>query len=199
VRRSLASERGVSIVEVALMLTVSAALVAALMPTLAAVMRSARYAAAQSDMARIVVAITNFRNDTGLTTFTQDGLAAGLPMSFLYSDGDIPAAGSASTWRTPASGAANGFLEQHLVFNAFNGVFAYPTIGLTPWRGAYLDAPVDADPWGNRYAVNTLYLGPLSGNDVVVFTAGQDEEVDTTDAAAALTAVDDDVIVLVEA
>lgn len=66
------------------------------------------------------------------------------------------------------------------------------------WRGPYMTAPIDPDPWGNRYAVNVKYLdaradGSAGGNnsdssteakggytaDVIVLSAGPDEEVDT--------------------
>ena len=66
------------------------------------------------------------------------------------------------------------------------------------WRGPYVTAPIDPDPWGNRYAVNVKYLdaradGSAGDNnddastegtggftaDVVVLSAGSDEEVDT--------------------
>ena len=57
---------------------------------------------------------------------------------------------------------------------------------------------MDPDPWGNRYAVNVMYLGP-NVNDVVVVSAGPDEAVDTPDSGNPLTAVDDDILVLIEA
>ena len=44
------------------------------------------------------------------------------------------------------------FLENHLVMNQpFEDVSKlYPTSGANNWRGAYISAPVDPDPWGNR-------------------------------------------------
>jgi type II secretory pathway pseudopilin PulG len=56
------------------------------------------------------------------------------------------------------------------------------------WRGPYFDE-LTADPWGNRYAINTfaLYKNPESaGNDeiftsaVVCYSAGPDSGIDTT-------------------
>lgn len=60
-----------------------------------------------------------------------------------------------------------------------------PRVGLG-WRGAYLSAPIGPDPWGNRYAVNTVFLNPASDATVIgtnfdtfVVTAGPDGTVST--------------------
>jgi len=71
------------------------------------------------------------------------------------------------------------FLENHLVLNSsLGGAGSYSTAA-TGWKGAYINAPVDPDPWGNRYAVNTAYLAASTANDVIVMSAGPDEEIDT--------------------
>ena len=81
------------------------------------------------------------------------------------------------------------------------------------WRGPYMTAPIDPDPWGNRYAVNVKYLDPIAdsdpddpaGNqatqggcgytyDTVVISAGPDEEIDTLYAVDGLTPGDDDIM-----
>ena len=60
-----------------------------------------------------------------------------------------------------------------------------------------MSAPIDPDPWGNRYAINSEWTngGP---EDVVVFSAGPDEEIDSAYAANGLTAGDDDLVLLVQ-
>jgi type II secretory pathway pseudopilin PulG len=83
------------------------------------------------------------------------------------------------------------------------------------WRGAYLRGPVNSDPWGNRYAVNTAFLDPIhlssiSGisvgdpleyprMDVFVLSAGPDEEIDTPFCQDGAVPGDDDIIFLVSA
>ena len=76
-------------------------------------------------------------------------------------------------------------------------VVPFPPGGGTEWRGAYLTSPVDPDPWGNRYAVNVEFLTGGT-QDVVVMSAGPDEQVDSPYAGDGLTAGDDDLFVLVE-
>lgn len=194
----VARVEGVSLLEVTFMVTLLAALAAAMAPTVAATVRNARTTRAMLDAQKIRDAVNNFKAN-GFTIFTNNGTQLALSqVEFLYSDGDIPEAGSSSLWRNTTANSVNDFLEEHLITNAFNGVFAYSTLVGPIWRGAYLDGPVDSDPWGNRYAVNVIYLGP-NVNDVVVISAGSDEAVDTPEAGNPLTPVDDDILLLIEA
>ena len=191
-------ERGLSLVEVTFMMTLLAVLTAAMAPTVAATVRNARTTRAMLDTQKIRDAVNNFKAN-GFTIFTNNGTQLALnQVEFLYSDGDIPEVGSSSLWRNTTANSVNDFLEEHLITNAFNGLFSYSTLVLPIWRGAYLDGPVDPDPWGNRYAVNVIYLGP-NVNDVVVMSAGPDEAVDTPDTGNPLSAGDDDIILLIEA
>ena len=72
------------------------------------------------------------------------------------------------------------------------------------WRGAYLSEPLGTDPWGYRYAINTEFLGRISGgaqvnfdNDVFVVSAGPNGVVDTAFATANATPASDDLLYLV--
>ena len=178
------------------------------------------------------------RNDGG----TKPDQAVGNKTKMLVSDGDIPelrgdlnaaAPAGAQEW-VKVIGAADKveFLEAHLVTNLpgyrtpimvdldnSNNTFARDESGgfnsEFAWRGPYLTAPIDPDPWGNRYAVNVVYLDAIADSDpdaggppknvasqggcgytydVVVLSAGSDEEVDTMYAVDGLTPGDDDVM-----
>jgi hypothetical protein len=198
------AERGITLFEVALMLTATTALVAALMPTLTATIRHAEVATATATMTNIQTQVLEMLDDVNFNSFTITGTAGGTHVEILVSDGDIPrevsGTGSAE-WQRPVDNATGlvDFLERHLVTNNPRGNAAndYPTAGGSPWRGAYLSAPVDPDPWGNRYAVNVEFLTGGS-QDVVVWSAGPDEQVDSAFAQNGLAAGDDDLIVLVE-
>jgi hypothetical protein len=72
------------------------------------------------------------------------------------------------------------------------------------WRGAYLPAPIEGDPWGNRYSANVEFLARTQGTtgsgsrmDVVVLSAGPDWEVDTVFETDGATASQDDILALV--
>lgn len=202
------AERGLTLIEVAIILIVVFALIGALTPTLMAMVRNAETTAATTAMSGIRDQILAALNDMNRSFFTFDGSAVPPRRALtLVSDGDIPrevsATGSA-TWQTVVDNATGltDFLERHLVTNnpRGNAANAYPTAGLSRWMGAYLTAPIDPDPWGNRYAVNTAYFGPGPGatNDVVVYSAGPDEVIDSAYTANPLVAGGDDLIVLVE-
>jgi len=198
-------EAGISLLEVTLMLTATAALMAALAPTLTATIRNGEIAVATQAMTDIQAQVLTALADLNYNAFTIDGVKNGTEVQMLVSDGDIPrevsGTGSAS-WQQPVNNTTGlvDFLERHLVTDnpRGNAANAYAPPGNSgAWRGAYLNAPIDPDPWGNRYAVNTQYL--TGGNeDVVVMSAGPDEQIDTAFTANGLTAGDDDLIVLVE-
>ena len=151
-------------------------------------------------------------------------------VELVVTDGDIPGIGphGADEWARPVNLNGIDFLAYHLITNnpGNDPVNAYPTprdlqaaslgdpVFAKPgsggfnsefaWRGPYMTAPLDPDPWGNRYAVNCVFMGPnpdpeVNGytEDTIVLSAGPDEEVDTQWAVDGLTPGDDDVIYMV--
>ena len=203
----LHAEHGLTLMEVALVLISTLVLVGALTPTLAAVVRNAENTAATNAMTIIRDAVLAMvTTDSQRITTTGSQLGSATLVELIVSDGDTPrevsVTGSAR-WQV-AVDAATGltdFIESHLVLNdPISSPLSYSTGGGQPWRGAYITAPVDPDPWGNRYGVNVQYLGggAAGTNDVVVWSSGRDEEVDTAFTANPLAAGDEDLIVLVE-
>lgn len=199
------SEQGLTLMEVAIMLTSTVVVLGVLAPTVSGVVRRAETAAAASAMAKMQTQVLQMLTDLNYRNFTIDGTKTGTQVDLLVSDGDTPlqvsVAGSA-TWQQPVDNTSGltDFLERHLVMNQPRGdaANAYTTTAASYWKGAYLTAPVDPDPWGNRFGVNVRHLGNSDSNDVVVFSAGPDEEIDTQFTANPLSAGDDDLIVLVE-
>ena len=99
------------------------------------------------------------------------------------------------------SGANSAGIRGGLKFDStdgegFNSLFA--------WRGPYIADRVDPDPWGNRYMANVFGLYTPAGmaadgfsTAVVCFTAGPDEEIDTSfDQPFGWTTGDDDITAL---
>ena len=163
-------------------------------------------------------------------------------VDLLVSDGDIPVLSTAMAaeqlWVQPVDNGIVDTLANHLVENSpaddtskryrtgsdvtiaaaggqnidfarvASGGFNAPH----SWRGPYLRGPVGGDPWGNRYAVNVLFLDPapsstsasygdsanfaLNGarSDVFVLSPGPDEEIDTLVAQDGAVPGDDDYI-----
>jgi len=154
-------------------------------------------------------------------------------VDILISDGDIPECGpnGEAEWVKTKGGydCVIDFFEYHLVTNnpldGFCTSYRTPTDLINPghalmfardesggfnsefaWRGPYITAPIDPDPWGNRYAANVKFLDPRAdtGNstaasngfeeDVVIISAGPDEEIDTAWDVDGLTPGDDDIL-----
>ena len=159
-------------------------------------------------------------------------------VNLLVTDGDIPEVGpdGNTTWASPVNFGEVDFMAYHLITNtpgndpnrryrspldlnkgagAYNSdpMFALQSSGgfnsEFAWRGPYMTAPLDPDPWNNRYACNVVYLDPCadSGNatvasqgvngwtyDCVVLCAGADGEIDTGYDVDGLTPGDDDLI-----
>lgn len=198
------NQRGITLVEATIVLTVLAILSAAAAPVVSRTLDRAKMARAIDDTKAIKTALNNFITEfTSFTPFTTTGVSGGTTVQMLVSDGDTPrtvGAGGAAQWSdvvNPAAAQPVDFLERHLVTNTPGGGGAYTTAGANPWRGAYINAPIDPDPWGNRYAVNTLYLRTTTTNDVFVLSTGPDEEINTAFAVNGATPGGDDIIAVV--
>lgn len=102
------------------------------------------------------------------------------------------------------SGGTSAGIEGGLLFDSadgqgFNSMFA--------WRGPYISDAVDPDPWGSRYMANVFALHVPQGRDgdgftsaVVCYSAGPDEEVDTSfNQPGGWSTGDDDVTALLNA
>ena len=178
------------------------------------------------------------RQDDVWVNGSAPNLDASNRVELLVSNGDIPQTLDAgvSDWARPVNFGVVDFMAYHLITNTpgNDAINAYRTplnldkgpggIGSDwmfaqrasggfnsefSWRGPYITAPLDPDPWGNRYAGNVIYLDPCvnSGNDTVavngvngwtfdcvVLCAGSDEEIDTPFSQDGLTPGDDDMI-----
>jgi hypothetical protein len=199
----LRAEAGLSLIETAIIMTATFAIMGGLMPSITATVRRAEQTAALTAMTNIGAQVIQLITDVNYNKLTTDGTKNGPKVELVVSDGDTPELGIGNaSWQQPVDLVLIDFLENHIVVNApgANPLNAYAPGGSNSWRGAYLSGPVDPDPWGNRYAVNTIYLGNggIDANDVVVLSAGPDEAIDTAYTADPLAAGDDDLIVTVE-
>lgn len=194
------ASRGVSLVEATVVLAATALLAAVAAPVTARAVDRGKLTRVVDDEKAIRTAMLNWLVDmVGFTGFTVDGTAGGTTVRMLVTDGDTPretAAGAAGEWDDVVDNTTGlvDFLERHLVTNDPRGNVAN-AYSVATWRGAYLTAPNDPDPWGNRYCVNVQWLkdAPQS-NDVFVYSAGPDEEIDSAFAVNGATPGDDDII-----
>jgi hypothetical protein len=130
----------------------------------------AREVKAQHDARSLATSFLRLINDVGHQRRMPGGWAR---YELLVSPGQVPRAGTPEAARWTLDGSRRvGLLDEHLNTNGPG----YQTKGAPSgfgWRGAYLQDPVAADPWGNRYAVNVAALeGAFT--DTVVLSAGPD-------------------------
>lgn len=184
-RSRLRDAAGITLLEVTLMMVVSTAIIAGVAPTLSVTIRDAKLAGATLYESQIVTASNSAVGvapaDTGCRKFTTNGKCNGTQVSLLVTDGDMPDAcvavsgcgGGATSWDRLVNGGIVDYLERHLVTNNMAGG-SYSNL----WRGAYLNAPIDPDPWGNRYMINAHYMND-NPESVWVLSAGPDEMIST--------------------
>lgn len=181
--RTLACDRGLSLVEVTIMLTILMILAAALIPVMTDSVRSARFVAARSDLAQLAAALTNFQRDVGPIVFDGSRLqqpqttsslrivdvlmsqgempevADGVPVETLAPDLRIDASvGTAAAALLPwLSSASVDRMDDHLRTNG-RGYIESKSGADRGWNGPYITKEVTGDPWGHRYLINTGFL-----------------------------------------
>jgi prepilin-type N-terminal cleavage/methylation domain-containing protein len=208
---SFSSQRGITLIEITIVMTVMAILTAAAAPIASRTVDRARATRALDDAKAIRTALLAFLSELpGYQGPKVDGTSNGsTAIQLLVSDGDIASDPLDGRWDDPVGNSGGGslicdFIENHLVqnepFDDPTKLYPITTPAGNVWRGAYLSSPVDPDPWGNRYMVNVQWLQGTATerkNDVVVLSAGPNESVDTLFEVDGITPGDDDTMVVV--
>jgi len=181
----LTSIRGLSLVEVTVMLLVLMTLTGVLAPSIMDFIRDAQWVKAKEDCEAIGVSVVRLMRDVGpCLRFNGNGACTKANrVDLLYSDGpDVTPAdvtgeaaagfdggGAAAGQLNWHSDSTRGDTMQHQFVDNGGGPdypapadldsydYAGPGTGLG-WRGAYLSAPIGPDPWGRRYLVNSMFL-----------------------------------------
>lgn len=178
------SERGLTLIETTVMLSVLFILAGALSPVVSDSISTARAVRAQHDLDQIAIGLVNLQRDVGAlipvggTTAARD--ANGRPVvGLLVSQGDAPklpeisGQGSVLDGLLPAlkkpsqlprgDGLPRAWLEtpaELLDHHLRENRPPYPEVAAgvgSGWNGPYLSKVIEGDPWGNRYMVNTAF------------------------------------------
>lgn len=185
--RKLKGQKGLSLVEVTIMLLVLMLLTSVLAPSIFDFVNDARWVKVKEDCEAIGVSVARLTRDVG-PCLKFNGVAPctmANRVDILFSDGpevlpagvDIATAAdyaSANMGTTPLNWddddivTVGDWMEDQFVTNApayntplINYPLSFPVgplFGLG-WRGAYLASPIGPDPWGGRYLVNSVFLG----------------------------------------
>lgn len=195
---------GFTLMEVIVVLTVVAALVALLTPMIIGYIDDAQKGRAANDAQQIAAAVLKMFSDTGKFPFKKDG--AGSNSRDAVNDAELLFSSEGSDATDATGGSWNlattnkDSIENQLITNTpfGDGTKKYPTTGKSAWKGPYLDKP-KADPWGNKFYVNIGKADPAAASPkaVVVISAGPNGKLETNADQAATTAiapVGDDII-----
>jgi type II secretory pathway pseudopilin PulG len=182
VMRKWNAERGMSLVEATIILMVLATLTAVISPSIADYANDAESVKAREDVEAIGTGVLRLLRDTGSRCLrlagTTDCTKANR-VDLLISAGTDPRADNSATvaldadaattasvsWLPTAAPAQQDTIDDQLIEN--DNATAYTAAGFTGgggprmkigWRGAYLNGPVNGDPWGNKYQANTIFL-----------------------------------------
>ncbi len=167
--------RGVTMIEMVVVLAVIAILAAILTPIITGYVDRARYNAAATDVKNIAAAILQYNTDTKVWPIYVN--SSDIPNGNTYdveaSPGDSASVGTSATGWTDA--LVTGATSLDIMLNT--NVFGFSTTGNRAFRGAYL--PLAADPWGSAYYVTSANLAPTSPYAAYVISPGPNQTIDT--------------------
>jgi type II secretory pathway pseudopilin PulG len=174
------NERGMSLVEVSIMLLVLMLLTGVLAPSITDFVNDAKWVKAKEDCEAIGVTVARLVRDVGpcLKFNGNAPCTRANRVDLLYSDGpDVTASmlgGYASVpFSSPDLAAALNWDADGTRGDSMTSQFAVNTPGYAMpvgsglgfgagWRGAYLSPSIGPDPWGRRYLVNSAFLAVAS-------------------------------------
>jgi hypothetical protein len=184
--RKLKRQRGLSLVEVTIMLLVLMLLTSVLAPSIYDFVLDAQWVKVKEDCEAIGITVARLTRDVGSCLKRTSGILECTQANradILFSDGpdvtvppdvdlttapDFVSPGNLATINWNLELERGAWMEDQFVTNAAinyntpaeNYPTSYPVgplFGLG-WRGAYLSSPIGPDPWGNRYLVNSAFL-----------------------------------------
>lgn len=177
------TERGFTLIEMAVVLGIIAILAAILTPVVTNYVDQARTTRAHNDVKKIAQGILFFNRDTGVFPgYNTFALArAGSTPNI-----DCLVSGTSTTLTAEFLGgiwtcSSPGLLTQYLNVNSL-GITTANSAGSISYRGPYLDGLTGLDPWSNPYIVNSDNLAKTGANSVYwafALSAGPDGVIDT--------------------
>lgn len=179
-RRAVCGRRGNAMLQTTASIGVLAILAATTGPMVERYINHAKTLKARSEVKAIASVFNLLINDLG-----HEGLPAGPDsdtwLELLVSDGDVPVLPESEmqNWALPSADGKAGLLNDFLIANTPG--FAVRRGGSLAfgWDGPYLQTPLGADPWGNRYAANIGVLALGREYVPIIVSAGADGVLDT--------------------
>jgi hypothetical protein len=181
-KKLFTTTRGLSLVEVTIMLLVLMLLTGVLAPSIFDFVNDAKWVKVKEDCEAIGISVARLTRDVGACVKFdgQTKCTKANRVDILYSDGpDVTAAdvsGDATETFTSSNIASSlnwyndddrgdsmehQFVTNYPEYPTPADLGTYTTVGPQwglGWRGAYLSPPIGPDPWGHKYLVNSVFL-----------------------------------------
>jgi prepilin-type N-terminal cleavage/methylation domain-containing protein len=187
------SNRGFTLLEMAVVLAIIAILAAILTPIVTGYIDQARNARANEDVDKIAQSFNLHYRDTGRypvwdttaaantgTTPSKNCLVSGTGVAALPAGGVNDASWAGGT--APCTGANIGLIRAYLNINSLGVATGSVPNGQVAYRGPYLDGLDATDPWGQPYVVTSSWLA-VSGAQAAFWafavSAGPNGQLDT--------------------
>ncbi|MEW5983917.1 MAG: hypothetical protein AB1806_16310 [Acidobacteriota bacterium] len=189
--RTRRGQRGLSLVEVTIMLLVLMLLTSVLAPSIFDFVNDAQWVKVKEDCEALAVSVTRLIRDVGprlvynnpqssypvnkMDLLVTDGNGATINTTLAPAIAGFP--GGLTNWWNGAPALPTNFIgtcDEQLITNIRSGtvtppIYAEAGLQFGPlfgqgWRGAYLSPPCGPDPWGFAYQVNTKFLTTIFNN-----------------------------------
>lgn len=200
------SERGFTLVEVIVVLSVVLLLTGIAVPMLSSYMEDGRRAKAEAEIKVVAAAMMSLYKDVG-TYPARNASGTNDQVYSLFTGSTMPTTNpfaAGHQWVTWGMSAARGdLIDNHLNLNTPQGqtAGAYPTTGSARWRGPYFAGSTPLDPWGRPYVINVIAGHSNHATNhkrMWVMSAGPNGRIETTANATATTDLGgDDIGVLI--
>ena len=197
-RTHLTSQRGISLVDVTVILAVTSILSAVSSPVIGDYLSDARRVKAAEDVQVIAATFSRFAYDASMIPAREGGWQR---YEVLVTQGQAPSAagGDEASWAADDRGQRVSLLDEHLITNGPG--YATPAdeaqaTWVRGWRGPYVQSGISPDPWGRRYAIN-VGSHTTRGATLVVLSAGPNGIVETPFVRAGLAAGGDDIVAVI--
>ena len=194
------AQRGFTLVEVIVVLSVVLLLTGIAVPMLSSYMEDGRRARAEAECKVVAAAVMSFYKDVGVYT-ARNGSGTNDTVRSLFTGPTTPTTSpwkANHNWITWGTSATLGdLLDNHLLRNTPQGSSggAYPSTGTMRWRGPYLNGSSPVDPWGRPYVINVIasyFNNATTHKRLWVISAGPNGIFDTSVRATATTEITGD-------
>ena len=192
--RKLKGQKGLSLVEVTIMLLVLMLLTSVLAPSIFDFVNDARWVKVKEDCEAIGITVARLTRDVGpcLMVVAANGCIETNRVDILFSEGNAFTAAQVNNGVQFTNANVNGGVIDWEDYNLANGdrmedqfvtnaplyqtpALKYaalpfpvgPLFGLG-WRGGYLAPPIGPDPWGGMYLVNSVFLATATDSGAAV-------------------------------